>query len=186
MFWSKKDLLRNPLQTTFQAAMARAEHLVHSRPWHRYVWLGLIKVCLRARCGQLPPCTWLHGGGWTLNKIRVLLEARISEKSKWREEGVWWLNEACEECLNTGGCLYLDASLTWEAGVTCAEQWGRLLAGRGRWACSVPLQKLHRHKHGQSSSVRTPGNSRMRATQALGKTEILSVRNLLIHWNIAY
>lgn len=145
------------------------------------------KSALEPECGQLPWCTQLHGGGWTLNKIRVLLEAESSERSRWRKEGMWWLNEACEECLNTGGHLYLDESLTWEVRVTCAEQGERLLAGRGRWACSDPLQKLHLHQQGQSSSGRTLGASSMWAAQDLGKTKkILGIRNLLIHWNIAY
>lgn len=34
------------------------------------------------------PITWLHGGGWRLSKIRVLLEAKIPEKSMGGKEGI--------------------------------------------------------------------------------------------------
>lgn len=114
-------------------------------------------------------------GSWEFREVKV--KERRYVVTEWN---LWGVSEHRRS-------PYLDESLTWEARVTCAEQGERLLAGRGRWVCSDPLQKLHLHQQGHSSSGRTLGASSMWAAQDLGKTKkILGVRNLLIHWNIAY
>lgn len=111
-------------------------------------------------------------GSWEFREVKV--KERRYVVTEWN---LWGVSEHRRS-------PYLDESLTWEARVTCAEQGERLLAGRGRWVCSDPLQKLHLHQQGHSSSGRTLGASSMWAAQDLGKTKkILGVRNLLIHWN---
>lgn len=51
----------------------------------------------------------LHGGGWTPNIVRALLGAKIQRSQG--EGKTLWLDEGCEECLDTRGHLCVDKSI---------------------------------------------------------------------------
>ena len=145
MLGREKDLFRDPFADCLSGRFGQSWTPCSFLTMVSYVWLGLIEVCLRAGCDRLSQCTWLCVGGWTLNKIGILLEAKISGRSKWRERSMWWLAEACEpehRRMPVSGCTpHLRGTRHW-----C---WQR------EWARSVPLQEPRWHKQG---SGRMPGN----------------------------